>query len=529
MKRKYWIVLLVVLMLAICTPSIVGYLIQGREPPQGATDLRFVEMETDFLHQTDFEQALPFMGIAAIDIDGDGVDEVFVGGGFGQQDAILKYDGNSLRRVTDDLGISKGPRDATFGAASIDATGNGYSDLFVARQSGVYFYKNMGGRFDGEKIDFPLGEKSVPLSIALGDINKDGAVDLYVSNYIRSEFVRGQTIFNEPYGAYSNLLLNNGDNTFSDITEEAGLFHQHNTFVSVFVDLDNDLESDLVIAHDTGTVAIYRNNGDLTFTEMPNPTVFSYPMGIAAGDMNNDGLTDLYFSNVGNTLPKFMVRGDLRDGQPFNTDYMLLENRGDFVFEDVARNRNAAIYGFGWGVVAYDFNNDTLNDYLFAQNYARFPGVQLLELYPGRLLQQYPDGQFRPVETAAGMTNEHFGISPLVTDFNGDGWPDVVWANLNGPLKAFMNQGGDRNWLKVRLPNVPASIGALVSLELPDGKTLTKQFITSEGLCSDQTHELLFGLADYDAPEELTIRFQDGRVSKVKNPGANSTITIERP
>jgi enediyne biosynthesis protein E4 len=527
MKKKYIGILLVGIALALCIPAIIGYIVQGPGQPQGETDLRFAGMETDFVHETDLDKALPFMGIAAMDTDGDGVDEVFVGGGTSQEDVFLKFTEGALKSIPGSLGITKKSGDATFGAASIDATGDGLPDLFVARQSGLYFYKNVDGQFAGTVVDFPLDEKSVPLSIALGDINKDGAVDLYVSNYIRTEFVEGETIFNKPYGAYSNLLLNNGDNTFTDITKEAGLYHQHNTFVSVFVDLNNDSESDLVIAHDTGTVSIYRNNGDLTFTEMPNPTVYSYPMGIAVGDINGDGLPDLYFSNVGNTLPEMMLRGDLRDDQPLHTDYILLENQGDFVFTDTASSHNAATYGFGWGVVSFDFNNDTLNDYLFAQNYARFPGVNLLELYPGRLLQQYPDGQFKPVEGSAGMANENFGISPLVSDFNQDGWPDVVWANLNGPLKAFMNQGGERNWLKVRLPNAPSSIGAIVSVNLSDGTVLTDQFITSEGLCSDQTHELLFGLGEYDAVKVVAVRYQDGHEVTLDHPAINSTLSFE--
>ena len=278
--------------------------------------------------------------------------------------------------------------------------------------------------------------------------------DLYLSNYIKPEYVEGETIFNDPnYGGANMLLLNNGDNTFSDITEQAGIYHRHNSFVSVFVDLNEDAHSDLVVAHDTGVPSVYRNNGDLTFTEMELPVTYSYPMGIAVGDYNSDGQLDLYFSNVGNTLPEAMLRGDLTEDQVLNTDYILLENKGNLMFEDVASDRNAAVYGFGWGVVAYDFNHDTLQDFLVAQNYIRFPGVRipgLFELYPGRLLQQGPDGTFKPVEEMAGLSNQFFGVNMVVTDFNQDGWPDVVLGNLDSKLRAFVQEPGSNNWLKVR-------------------------------------------------------------------------------
>ena len=528
MKKKI-IIPVVVLAVVFLAPKIIGYLVQGVEQSQGETNLNFSEMPTGFKHRIDLNKSLPFMGAAAIDIDGDGVDEIFVGGGNDQEDAFFKYTGEALKQIPTNLGLKKSKNTATFGAASIDATNDGRADLFVAREDGVYFYTNLGGKFSGKKVDFPLEKTSLPLSIALGDINKDGAVDLYVSNYIRNEYVEGETIFNEAYGAYSNMLLNNGDNTFKDITKSSGLHQQHNTFVSVFVDLNNDSHSDLVIAHDTGRVHIYKNNGDTTFTEKENPTVFSYPMGIAVSDINNDGLLDLYFSNVGNTLPEMLVRGDLRDDQEFNTDYILLENKGDFVFEDTASTRNAGTYGFGWGVVSYDFNNDTRADYLISQNYARFPGIELLDLYGGNLLQQYDGGTFKPVEKLANINNKNFGITPVVTDFNNDGKPDVVLTNINGPLRAFINIDNDDNdWLKVRLADNPKSIGAVVTLKTASGKTYVNQFYTSEGLCSDQTHEIFFGLGEEEGLESLNVKYQDGRVQTITNLKTNSVVEVSQ-
>ncbi len=529
MKKKIIIPVVIILAVIFLAPKIIGYIIQGPEQPQGETNLRFSEISTDFKHEMDLKKSLPFLGASAIDIDGDGIDEIFVGGGNDQEDAFLKYNNGALEKISTNLGLDKPKGVTTFGAASIDATNDGQADLFVAREDGIYFYTNIGGKFSGNKVDFPLEKTSMPLSIALGDINKDGAVDLYISNYIRNEYVEGETIFNKPYGAYSNMLLNNGDNTFKDITKSSGLHHQHNTFLAVFVDLNNDSHSDLVLAHDTGRVHIYKNNGDTTFTEKENPTVLGYPMGIAVSDINNDGLMDLYFSNVGNTLPEMMVRGDIRDDQEFNPDYILLENKGDFVFEDTAQKRNAGTYGFGWGVVSYDFNNDTRSDYLITQNYARFPGVELLELYGGNLLQQYDDGTFKPVEKVSGIENKNFGITPVVTDFNKDGKPDVVLANINGPLRAFINEDiDDNNWFKVRLEDNPTSIGALVTLKMASGKSYVNQFYTSEGLCSDQTHEIFFGLGKEEALESLTVKYQDGRVKTVNAPQINTMVEIKK-
>lgn len=520
-----WLTFLVVIIASVLLiPKLIGYVIQDSTQEQGETNLRFTEISTEFTHVSDFVAGLPFMALSTIDIDNDGVDEIFVGGGIGQQDGLQQYVNNSLVAIPSEGWFTKESNDPTYGASSIDANNDGRVDLFVVRDSGLYFYENTGKGFSGHKIDFPLDKKSMPLSVSFGDINKDGAVDLYVSNYIRPEYVEGETIFNQEYGGISNLLLNNGDNTFTDITRSSGVYEQHNTFTAVFVDLNNNGHSDLIVAQDTGFVRIFKNNGDLSFDKIELPVTYSYPMGIAVSDYNNDGAMDLYFSNVGTTLPDFLVRGDLTEEQALNKDYILLENQGDFVFKDTALENNAAKYGFGWGLVSYDFNNDTLADYLITQNYIRFPAVEHLDLYPGNLLQQYAGNHFKPVEKVSGIGNKKFGVTTVVSDFNNDGWPDAVIANLNGPLRAFLNQGGSHHWLKVAFKDEVNSIGALVALTMDDGTVYKNQFYTSEGLGSDQTTDVFFGLGEQTAIRSLVVTYQNGETVSIDSPAVDTTI-----
>jgi hypothetical protein len=516
----------IIIVLIFSVPKIIVYVLQGPEQEQGKTQLKFTEISTEFQHVSNFTTALPFMALAAIDIDNDGVDEIYVGGGVGQQDGIQKYVEGKLVALASATWFEKEHADPTYGASSIDANKDGNIDLFVVRGSGLYLYENNGQGFTGKKIEFDLDKKSLPLSVSFGDINKDGAVDLFVSNYIRPEYVEGETIFNQEYGAISNLLLNNGDNTFTDITKSAGIYEQHNTFTAVFVDLNNNGHSDLVVAQDTGLVKIFKNNGDLTFENVTLPVTYSYPMGIAVSDFNNDGLMDLYFSNVGITLPDILVRGDLREDQVLNKDYIQLENQGNFVFKDTALARNTAKYGFGWGLVSFDFNNDTLADYLITQNYIRFPGVEYLDLYPGNLLQQYSDGDFKPVEYVAGISNKKFGVTTVVSDFNNDGWPDAVIGNLNGPLRAFINHAGTEHWLKVKMKDDVSSIGALLTLTLEDGTEYKNQFYTSEGLGSDQTSDIFFGLGAATKLLSLTITYQNGKSVTIDSPKVDSIIEV---
>jgi len=125
----------------------------------------------------------------------------------------------------------------------------------------VFISYNTNGVFKEKRLHLPFDEISAPLSVALGDVNNDGHVDLYIAAYIKNRYVVGQTGFNDhTYGASSLIFQNNGDNTFTDITESSGMTYIHNTFQGNFVDLDGDRDMDLVVSHDTGQVRTWRND-----------------------------------------------------------------------------------------------------------------------------------------------------------------------------------------------------------------------------------------------------------------------------
>lgn len=532
---KRWLLGVVALCLLLTLAGGIGIVrMQGTGPAQAESPVRFVEVPTGFSHRIDLDRQLPFMGAAAIDGDGDGRDELLLGGGDAQADALLRFDNGRFAPMPDS-GLDKPAGEATFGIAAVDATGDGLVDLFVARSGGVYFYRNQGAnaatRFVGERIAFAIDDNTTPLAITLADIDHDGAVDLYVAGYVRQERVEGETVFNRRYGGYSYLLHNNGDNTFADITGAAGLRRQHNTFMGLFADLDNDGWADLAIAQDTGVVEIQHNKRDLTFGAVANPTTsyFSYPMGIGAGDYNGDGRIDFYFSNVGTTLPDFMLRGDLRPEQVLNKHYILLRNEGGLRFSDQAPATGTAKLGFGWGTVMTDMDNDGRQDLLIAQNYARFPGVQYLQLYSGHYLRQDDQGHFAAVERSAGIDNANFGITPVVADFNGDGWQDVVFANLTQPARAFISQGGSAAWLQVLLPQAPAALTARVEVQRSDGVVLHDQLLSGEGLASEQTRTLQFGLGVAEGPVDVHVYFPDGREQHYLHVPVRSVLTVDFP
>jgi len=468
--------------------------------------------------------------LAALYIDGDGVDELFIGGGHGQNDVVYKYNGSGFDTVVDAAGITKPDGDSSLGALVLDTNKDGRQDLIVTRPEGIWLYVNQGGTFEGKKLDAPTTDDTTPLTVAMADINGDGHFDMYVSGYIRNDLVEGVNIFNKKgYGGTSALLINRGDDTFEDQTEARGLLLTHNTFQSAFIDFDQDGDLDLIVAHDTGQVKTWENTGDGNFVELPNPNSdeYAYPMGIAIGDYDNDGLVDFFFSNVGTSPPHFLVKGDLRDDQQHNWKWLLFRNKGQLEFEEVGEAAKLADYEFAWGAVFEDLNLDGREDLLVSQNFvtAPFHKVPFLRL-PGRLFVQTPAGEFAEVGAEAGVVNRRYSIAPVTTDFNGDGRPDIVHVNIAGQSKVFLSQAGGANgYLKLRLPDDISSIGAMATITLEDGSKLFKPFVSGEGLASDSSRIITVGLGEQSATG-IEVTFIDGSKQELTGSFRDETVAL---
>jgi len=483
----------------------------------------FKEVNFPFSNTFDSKKSLPLIASVMIDVNNDGVDEVFISGGITEEDALFNYNNGNFEKSN--YTIPKKPANTTtYGAVSFDLDNDGKTDLLLAGDYGVQWYRNTGNSFEAKSIDVQFDEKSVPVALTLGDIDRDGHADMFVSSYIKLDKMEGQTIFKDfNYGGSSIFLLNNGDNTFTDATEDLGLSYVHNTFMGILVDIDNDGFLDLVVAHDTGEVRTYKNNGGQKFEMKHNPTTgkYAYPMGIAVGDYNNDGNVDFFFSNTGSSVPSFLARGDLEEDDEFIGEWLLFRNEGNFKFTNAAKDAQIADFEFSWGAIFEDFNLDGKQDLVVAENYVDFPPHKLFKL-PGRFLVQRDNGAFAAVEDQANAINKNYGITPLTSDFNMDGYPDLVFANISGPAKALLNKGGDANFISFRFPENAKHAGAKITVTKNDGSILSDVYVIGEGLASDQTSTLSFGLGRDESISSATIRFASGKSVSIPNPKVNT-------
>ena len=516
------------------TPLFVGlFLISGcasrsQVPEELAKSARkFESIESGFIHKWEGSLSHPFSGAAAIDIDNSGKYKVFASGGMGQNDVLLDYQQGRLVDVIDGTGLSM--KVASYGAAAADVDNNGLSDLVVCRDDGVWLHINNGEGFTAHKLDIDFSDQETPVAVTLSDIDHDGDLDLYVSTFIHYTAWRSSTFNDLEHAKENHLLRNDGNLQFTDITAAANVAGSQNTFLSLFTDLDGDRYQDLVLSNNTGEVEIFRNNKDTTFSPVNFDSGLGYWMGLDAADYDGDGDQDLILSNVSNTIPETLLKGDLRDDQALTKEWLLLRNDGNMQFHDATESAGLAGQGFGWGAAFEDLNLDGALDLLVAQSYIKWPPHKLFPMKARSFLQTKTDNGPRFVHSKKlGLANPHYGQSPVIVDLDHDGLQDVVWVNMNGPLLARLNRH-EGNVVTINVPKNARWMGAVLSATYSSGEVSYSQEITSgAGMQTDQTAQTSFAIPEGEHIESIKITRLDGESETLQGPfDSSTTLQVE--
>ncbi len=342
------------------------------------------------------------------------------------------------------------------GAIVEDFDGDGLLDVMLS-SSGVldamhFFHNNGDGTFTDRTKEAGLGEEIGGLNLVLTDFNNDGHKDVLM--------LRGA--WWGKFGAYPlSLLRNNGDGTFDDVTEEAGLLTAGPTQTAAWADYDGDGWLDLFVGHEVKTgdgfsCQLFHNNGDGTFklVRAPGAAVgklgvnLGYVKGVAWGDYNNDGRPDLYVSTMFGQ--SFLFRNDgPRDAKH--------SDGSDWVFTDVTEKAGLSGRRYTFPTWFFDYDNDGWLD-IFAGGYSTssMEDIGAFELNKphkasiSHLFRNNHDGTFTDVPHAEGLDRAITVMAGNFGDLDNDGWLDV-YLGLGEPSfesllpkRMFRNDGGRR-------------------------------------------------------------------------------------
>ena len=440
-----------------------------------------------------------------------------------------------------------------FGVAVADYDNDGWPDIFVSNWGkNRLYHNNHDGTFTdvAEKAGVALGNWSA--GATWGDYDGDGQLDLFVSGYVHfdrdnlpyektkavgfsyCEF-RGVSVMCGPkniQGEPDHLFHNNGDGTFTDVSEKAGVSDQVNRYYGltpVFVDVNNDGKVDLVVANDSTLSYLYLNRGNGTFEDASYTSGFALnedggevaAMGVAVGDYLNNGLLDFAITDFS---------GEAK---------LLFRNDGGGSFTDVAMRAGvgrSSIPFLGWGAGFLDYDNDGWLDLLMVNGHI-YPVADEEDWgtsYKERplLFHNTRDGKFEevPAVKGSGLAAVIPGRGAAFGDLFNDGKIDVIINLEDGPPTLLRNVNPDHHhWVALKLVGGPRSprdaVGSTVYLTA-NGMRHREDVLSGGSYVSSNDQRVHFGLGDATDAGSAEIHWPSGARETVRIPSVDRIFTV---
>lgn len=431
-------------------------------------------------------------GAAIIDYDNDGINDLFMTGRSSRLRLYRGQEDQTFEDVTQLAGLFV--PGIFYQCSWADINNDGFVDLYVGNKNNfanLLFLNNGDGTFSEIGESAGVDNRGHTLSNLFSDVDGDGWIDLYLA------------IPKKPNVLYKN----NGDLTFTEITESAGAVDTLSAMGSGFFDFDNDGDQDLYLVHDNNQANIlYENDGEGHFTDISEKSGTNYQglgMGVDFGDYDNDGYQDLYITNMFSNV--------------------LYHNNGDGTFTNVTEQAGVGDEGMGWGVTWLDYDNDGWED-LFVTNDAIF-----LEPY-NVLYRNLGDGTFEPVSRNSVFEGRRASYSVAAGDINQDGKIDLWVSNPASVERAqlFVNHESGGNYVTFRLEGTESNrtaIGARMVIHLPNQK-LTKEIRGGMGYAQQNSPELHFGLGENTVVPRVEVFWPSGAYQQFEQVAANQRLAL---
>jgi enediyne biosynthesis protein E4 len=497
-------------------------------------------------------------GVALLDYDNDGYLDIFFTNGASIPSLIKSAPSfynrlfhNNRDGTFTDVTARAGLEGAGYsmGVAAADYDNDGWTDLYVAGVNQNVFYRNNG---DGTFTDVTLkagvsgayasGKKPWSVAASWLDYDNDGRLDLLVVNYLDWSFAKNQ-LCGDPgrrvsctpalyKGEASILYHNNGDGTFTDVSEDCGIGgHIGKGMSAAIADYDGDGFIDILVTNDREPNFLFHNVGGKKFTEVGVESAVGLTqdgmavsnMGADFRDLDNDGWPDVAIAALqGETFPLF-----LNSGKGFFVESSYQTGVG-------YPSRQMS----GWSVGAYDFDNDGYKD-LFTANSHVSENVHIYgpERYRQRnaIFRNMGSGQFQDVSRSAGVSmNEaaaHRGSA--FGDLNNDGKVDVVVSAIGSPAEVLYNTSPSANhWLIIQTVGTKSNrdgIGTSIKIVGTSGLTQYNHVTTAVGYASSSDKRVHFGLGPDARVRRIELRWPSGKIQVLTDVAADRILKVVEP
>ena len=492
-------------------------------------------------------------GCAFIDYDNDGWMDIFLLSGTRLNGAPAEASNRLYKNNRDgtftDVTEKAGLRNAEWasGVCVGDYNNDGQEDIFCTSFGQNHLYRNNGdGTFTDVTKDAGLWNPQPRWGAGCSflDYNRDGHLDLFVSNYLRFSFEhvpvpgansncnwKGIPVVCGPRGlptGQHSLYRNNGDGTFVDVSQQAGISRVTQSYgmTVVAADLDEDGWPDIYVACDSTPSLLFMNNHDGTFREegvergvaLSDDGAEQAGMGVGIGDYDLDGHLDLFKTHFADDAN------------------VLYHNDGTGNFDDVTRSSRVGveIRYVCWGAGIVDLDNDGYPD-IFMVTGNVYPEVerklpQYANKTPRAVFRNLGNGTFEELSDKAGpgVAEAHCSRGCAFGDFDNDGDMDILIVNLNEPPSLLRNDlSGKQNWIKVKLEGVKSNRSAIGSRVLVryGGKVQAQAVLSQSSFYSCNDPRLHFGLGS-STSVDIEVYWPNGLHEVFKQVSTNRLITL---
>ncbi|MEO8193699.1 MAG: VCBS repeat-containing protein [Gemmatimonadales bacterium] len=566
--------------------------------PSSFTGVRFENRVTDThdLNVFTYRNFYNGGGVAIGDLTGDGLPEVMLTSNQEGNRLYLNEGHFRFRDVTDVAGV-KGKGFWATGVTFADVNGDGLLDIYMCYSGNVEgdkraneLYINRGLNKDGEPTfteeaaAYGIADKGYSTHAAFFDYDRDGDLDLYVSNNsfrpVSSFGLKNIRNVRSEFGGHK--LYRNDGGRFRDVSAEAGIYGSEIAFgLGVAVgDVNGDGWPDIYVSNDFfERDYLYINKKDGTFAEdleREMPSISYSSMGLDMADINNDGLLDIYVTDM---LPadeyRYRMTASFESWDIYQAklknDYhhqftrnMLHLNNGNGTFSEIGQMAGVARTDWSWSALIADYDLDGYKDIhvtngiardVTSRDYLTFlasnetmasamkggKGVDFMGLVKAMSSTRLPNYAFRnkgdlTFESdgpAWGLDSNGFSNGAAYGDLDGDGAPDLVVNNVNQEAFVYRNNARallKNHYIQVKLEGEGRNrfaIGAKVTVAT-GGLSLFQELMPSRGFQSSVDYVLSFGLGERKVVDSVTVVWPDGRVSVRRNTGVDRRLVMRQ-